>query len=199
MNTIKIIVKGYSKEVNGGWIASSNTTLIKVGKINIIVDPGINKKLLLKSLANEGLGSRDINYVYLTHYHPDHILLAALFEKAKIFDSETIYEKDKETSYGEFLPNTDIKVIKTPGHANEHSSLVVEIKDKGTVVVAGDVFWWTYGEKQNTDEQTLLEKNDPFVIDNKALRKSRKTVLDAADWIIPGHGKMFKNPRKSAS
>lgn len=33
---------------------------------------------------------------------------------------------------------------------------------------------------------------DPFANDNEALKKSRKLVLEKADWIIPGHGKKFK-------
>jgi len=28
------------------------------------------------------------------------------------------------------------------------------------------------------------------------LEESRKKVLKIADWIIPGHGKMFRNPEK---
>jgi len=33
-----------------------------------------------------------------------------------------------------------------------------------------------------------------FLADKDQLIESRKKILEIADWIIPGHGKMFKNP-----
>ena len=192
MNKIKVLIDGYAKETETGWLASSTTTLITTDKHKIIVDPGINKELLLKKLNEENLITGDIDYVFLTHYHPDHILLAGLFENATFFDGDTIYEKDEETGYEGNLPDTNIKVIATPGHAHEHASLVIPTEELGTVVIASDVTWWMENESQNTDEKSILEKEDPFTKDAKALASSRKKVLDIADWIIPGHGKMFK-------
>ena len=37
---------------------------------------------------------------------------------------------------------------------------------------------------------------DPYAIDAKRLEDSRKKVLALADYIIPGHGKMFGGKRK---
>jgi glyoxylase-like metal-dependent hydrolase (beta-lactamase superfamily II) len=194
MNKVKILVKGYAKEIENGWLATSNTTLIQTNGLNIIADPGINKNLLLNNLKSEGLGKNDVDYVFLTHYHPDHALLAALFLKAKIFDGDTIYENDKETGYENTLPETDIEVFATPGHAHEHASLSV-ITSKGKIVIAGDVFWWMDNEVQKTDSKILLAKDDPFTKDKKRLLESRKKVLEIADLIIPGHGEMFKVKR----
>ena len=194
MNKVKILVEGYAKPKDGGWIATCNTTFIRTDRFNIIVDPGINKKLLLENLKKENLKISDIDYVFMTHYHPDHVFLTALFEKVKVFDRDTIYKNDKETPYSGKIPKTDIKVISTPGHTHEDSSLIVLTDDLGKVIVAGDVFWWMDNEKQKTDEKSLLSKKDPFTKDWKALQQSRKKVLKFADWIIPGHGKMFRNP-----
>ncbi|MBI2103478.1 MBL fold metallo-hydrolase [Candidatus Woesebacteria bacterium] len=196
MNKVKILVKGYAKKFGKGWIATCNTTLIQTEKHNIIVDPGINKKLLLENLKKENLKISDIDYVFLTHYHPDHVFLAALFDKAKVFDGDIIYENDKETPYSGKLPDTDIEVILTPGHAHEHASLIVNT-ERGTIVIAADVFWWSDQEIQKTKSaEILISRKDPFTKDWQALKKSRKQVLKIADWIIPGHGKMFKNPQK---
>jgi glyoxylase-like metal-dependent hydrolase (beta-lactamase superfamily II) len=132
----------------------------------------------------------------LTHFHPDHILLTALFEKAQVLDSETIYENDLEIEYEGWIPGTSIRVISTPGHAHEHSSLVLNT-DQGVVVVAADLFWWTDDQEQKVDDLNLLiNRDDPFTKDRDALIESRKKVLAIADWIIPGHGKVFKNPGK---
>ncbi len=192
MTKLKVLIQGYAKKTKTGWLASCTTTLIDTGKHKIIVDPGINKELLLKKLADEKLTPTDIDYVFLTHYHLDHVLLAALFENATYFDGTTIYDKDKETEYSSMLPDTDIKVLATPGHANEHASLVVETKEFGTVVVGADVVWWTDDEKQEIDRNSILAKKDPFVVDEEALQKSREVVLETADWVVPGHGKMFR-------
>jgi len=109
-------------------------------------------------------------------------------------DGETIYDKDKETNYENKIPGTNIKVISTPGHALEHVSLLLDAK-KGRVAVAADLFWWTDKEKQITNNQRILvNREDPFTSDRKALLKSRNKILEIADWIIPGHGKMFKSP-----
>lgn len=83
----------------------------------------------------------------------------------------------------------------TPGHAPELTSLVVETEE-GVVVVAHDVFWWMDGEQKSETVEDLMNLVDPFVNDENELEESRKKVLEIADWIIPGHGKMFKNPAK---
>ena len=73
-------------------------------------------------------------------------------------------------------------------------SIAIQSDDK--VVVAGDVFWWIDGEQDTSSKEVLLRLEDPFVKDEKALQESRKKVLEIADWIIPGHGKIFRNPAR---
>ncbi len=197
MASFKILIEGYAKKLEDGWKASSTTVLIKDSGKNILADPGINKPLLLERLKEEGLTPEDIDIVFLTHYHPDHIFLAALFDKALALDGDIIYEKDILREFKDKIPGTNVEVVLTPGHAHEHASLVFETS-QGKVAVAGDVFWWTDEEEQKTDEiQELIKKPDPFVKDIKALQESRKILLREADFIIPGHGKMFKNPLKT--
>ena len=50
---------------------------------------------------------------------------------------------------------------------------------------------WEDG-KQKTHNESLLSLKDPFVKDEAALLRSRKIILQKSDFIIPGHGKMFK-------
>lgn len=194
MYRFKVLLEGYAKETDGGWLASSTVSLIKGESFNLLVDPGANKALLIEALSREGLELDDINIVFMTHYHPDHILNVSVFDKAKVMDGETIYENDKEISFEGDLPGTSIQVLKTPGHAYEHSTLLVET-NQGKVAVCSDLFWWFDSEKQETDNyEKLINREDPFVKDFESLKRSRKLVLKKADWIIPGHGKMFKNP-----
>lgn len=191
MAEVKVLIEGYAKEENGVEVASSSTVLIKDSGLKILVDPGANKKLLLKSLSKEGLKPEDVDLIFITHYHPDHILNIKLFPDKDILDNNIIYRDDKEIGFIDKIPNTNIKAIETPGHAHEHACLLVETK-KGKVIVAGDLWWWSNNEKQKTDYKSLLNHKDPYVKNKKALRESRKKILKIVDYVIPGHGKMFE-------
>lgn len=164
--------------------------VIHSGKF-ILVDPGANAKLLLQALKKEKIKPADINIIFLTHYHPDHILNIRLFPKADIYDGNTIYRGDKEIFFKDKIPGTKIKVIATPGHAHEHASLIVKTKE-GIGAIAGDVFWWDDGQEPKMNKQSLLNLKDEFVKDKRALRQSRLKLLKIADYIIPGHGNKFK-------
>ncbi len=150
-----------------------------------------NRALLLDKLTELNLSPQDIDYVLMTHFHPDHNYLSAIFENAKALDDELIYEDDKETEHQGVIPGTDLKIIQTPGHEKVHASLVVPTQE-GIYVIAGDVFWWSDNEEQKTDRNNLIQHEDPFVKNKEALIKSREKILEIADYIIPGHGKVFK-------
>jgi len=192
MATVKILIEGYAKPFAKGWKANSTVCLIKTGDKKIITDPGCNRKELLKALINENLKTDDIDYVFLSHRHPDHVLLAGLFENAKYitFDTNLMYYKDVLLEFDKHTLGKDIEILDTPGHVNEHLSLVVNTPE-GKVAIAGDVIWWLDTEKQvfNLHQK---DHNQAVDLDIEALVKSRKKLLKKADFIIPGHGKKFK-------
>lgn len=192
MTEVKIIAKGYVKKLEGKILASSNVVLIRFGVVNIIVDPGMDKEALLSGLKREGLTPRDIHYVVLTHYHLDHILLAGIFENAKIVDKNSIYsfKGEIEKHHGK-IPGTDIEILSTPGHDPFHCSVIVKT-DQGVIAIVGDVFWWWSNEEQKTSIDELLKHEDLYAKDKAQLLESRKKILALADFIIPGHGEMFR-------
>lgn len=192
MTTIKILIEGYAKKLEKGWIASSTTCLITADNKKIITDPGCNRQKLLQALQKENLTIDDINYVFLSHCHPDHILLAGIFEKAKYitYDSNLIYNEDSLLTFDKHILGKDIEIIETPGHVLEHLSLLVSTS-KGKIAVAGDVIWWIEGEKQIVDIKQK-DHSQAKGMNMKTLIESRKKLLKMADYIIPGHGKMFK-------
>ena len=118
-------------------------------------------------------------------------MLAGIFENSKFVTfEELMYDKDMQLEYDEKVLGADTQVVQTPGHAPEHCSLLVET-EKGKVCIAGDVFWWAEGEEQKVD----INKPDdahPKELNMEKLKDSRKKLLEMADYIIPGHGKMFK-------
>ncbi len=190
MNKVKVLIQGYAKEIENGWLASSTVTLVQSNDKNIIVDPGCNREKLLEELSNSNLKPSDIDFVFLTHNHGDHALLAGIFENAKVLTPNEIYNNDNQVEQENKIPGTDLEIIQTSGHSPEHCSLVVPTKE-GTYIIAGDVFWWTDDEEQKID----VEKEDdahPAEVNMKKLIENRKKILEIADFIIPGHGKMFK-------
>lgn len=192
MAEIKILIEGYAKELKKGWVATSTTCLITTKDKKIITDPGCNREKLLKALNKENLTTDDIRYVFLSHCHPDHVLLAGLFAKAKFvtFDANLMYDKDLLLEFDKNILGKDIEIIETPGHVLEHLSLLVNTS-KGKIAIAGDVIWWIDGEEQ------IFNMNQPDHTQAKGMNMedlvaSRKKLIEAADYIIPGHGKMFK-------
>lgn len=190
MAEVKVLIRGYAKQIGDGWLASSAVVLVQSNNKKVIVDPGCNRKKLIEELSRVNLKTTDIDFVLLTHGHTDHTLLAGIFENAKVLNPVEIYDNDKQIENKNEIPGTDLKIIQTPGHSFEHCSLIVDTKE-GTYVVAGDVFWWMDNEDQIID----IEKEDqahPDEADMKKLIESRKKILEMADYIIPGHGDIFK-------
>jgi glyoxylase-like metal-dependent hydrolase (beta-lactamase superfamily II) len=193
MTKLKVLIEGYAKEDSGTELASSSTTLLQENNLNILVDPGMDRPLLLKSLKAERLSPEKIDYVVLTHTHLDHCLLAGIFENAKILDNDSIYSSQgRITPHEGRIPGTDIEIIKTPGHDQFHCAVVANTEEFGKVAIVGDVFWWRTGEMQQTDTEALINHNDPYVKNGDQLVESRRKVLEIADYIVPGHGRMFK-------
>jgi glyoxylase-like metal-dependent hydrolase (beta-lactamase superfamily II) len=196
MAKVSILIEGYAHEgKNGIYVASSTTSLIKSEGKNIMVDPGTNEILLIKAFKKSDLKKKDISFIYLSHYHPDHFLNIRLFPNTDIYDGEVLWREDEETYHDGKVFGGDVELIKTPGHSLEHTSLLVKT-EKGVICLAQDVFWWEDGKQKSDAIEDLINLKDPFAADLMALKKSRKLILDRADWIIPGHGKMFKNPKR---
>lgn len=196
MNKVKVLIEGFAQENDGFEKVSPSVVLIETDKFKIIIDPGFNRKNLLEALKKENIRTGEINFVMLTHCHMDHLILVGIFENAIVLDNGDQYlqngiiKRQEENMLGE-----SIKIIQTPGHDQFHCSIVVNTESMGKVVVAGDVFWWTEDGEPKKDFESLINLEDPYVKDEKSLKESREKILKIADWIIPGHGKMFKNQK----
>ncbi|MDO8513049.1 MAG: MBL fold metallo-hydrolase [bacterium] len=191
MSKVKILAEGYALRKQSK--ASSTVTLICDKNLKILVDPGIDRVVLEESLRENNISKQAINFIIVTHNHIDHCALMGIFPNAKIVDNDEISTLDGQfKKHDGSVPKTTVKIIPTPGHSNPHCSVLVEDDELGRAVIAGDLFWWWDDEAQKTDIKSLLAHRDIYVKDNKQLLESRKRILDIADYIIPGHGKMFK-------
>jgi len=194
MTSVKIIVQGYASKTKN--IATSNCVLIIENNTKIIIDPGMDRPELISGLRKLKLNPQDIDYVVQSHGHIDHSGLVGIFENAILLDNADQYTFEGGfKSHSGKVPGTNVQILRMPGHDPYHCSVLAETNE-GFVAVAADVFWWWDEEEQKTDYDSLMSRIDPYVKNELDLKESREKILKIADYIIPGHGKMFKVERR---
>ncbi len=196
MAKVKVLVAGFHHFREGRLKISASSSLI-VSDQNILVDTGYftDKDKIISGLAEANLQPQDIDIVVLTHLHLDHLANTYLFDQAKIYcklrqnypgqyhlpqQGEIIREELKD---GLKLAK-DVEIILTPGHTEDHISVVVQT-ELGQVVIAGDAM--------PTENLLNLDKKPELCSSLSDFDKSRQKIIARADYIVPGHGQMFKN------
>jgi len=185
---VKILVQGYTNADSVAETGEEKTcptvTLVRDGDLIMVVDPGVlpDKQILIDALDLEGLNVQDVNMVCITHSHIDHYRNLGMFPDAKVLEYFGVWQDDTVEEWQENLTE-HIQILRTPGHDHTSITILVTTADNGTIAVCGDVFW-----KENYPEE------DIYATDSEMLRESRDFVLKIADWIIPGHGSMYKSP-----
>lgn len=194
--TVEVLTDGYvapiegrefvpGKAPDGARRVASTVVLIEADDATIVADPGMvaDRALITDGLARHGVKAKDVTHVFISHHHPDHTVNVGMFPNATLVDFGGVVERDVWSDHPDRYSIADgVWVMRTPGHTREDASLVVETAE-GTVVLTH--VWW------NDQMQPVI---DPLAEDQKALEASRQRVLEIADWIIPGHGKMFRAP-----
>lgn len=196
--------------------ATGSCCLVRSGGMNILFDTmgPWEKDQLVAKLANHNVHPGDIHYLVCSHTHPDHIGNVNQFTSAKKhFLGTSVYTND-EYDLNQFEPigsytfplanDNTVEVIRyqnyeldrnlsiepTPGHTLECISLIVDNCDsRGRVALAGDLFErqedvkdaeiWLAAGSQNPDLQ----------------RAHRDKIIKRCDYILPGHGPLFKVDR----
>jgi glyoxylase-like metal-dependent hydrolase (beta-lactamase superfamily II) len=198
MHTVTVLIEGYIKAIEGRQVipgvsadgarhVAGTVALIRGEQAIVVADPGMvtDRALIVAALANEGIAPHEVTHVFVSHHHPDHTVNIALFPHAEVVDFWAVYKGDLWRDHADgYAIAPGITVLRTPGHTEEDASLVVETAE-GTYVLTH--LWWL-------DDMT--PETDPIAWKQEALEASRKKVVAIADWIIPGHGKRFQNPRK---
>lgn len=202
MAEVKVLVEGVHEVVDKVKVRlkiGSTITLIKSNK-NVIVDTGsfLDKEKIIEELKKENLTPEGIEIVILTHLHLDHTVNTSLFQNAKIFckfckpnkgypgqfhiPREGLVERTEIEDGIEIAEN--ITFLLTPGHTPDSISVIVNT-NKGKVAITGDAF---------PSEAFLDLKKEPipYLVDIKSFNESRNKILKIADYIIPGHGNIFK-------
>ncbi len=191
MSTVRNIIEGWAKKDGDIWDAVPNTVLLDTGKKKVLVDPGNHPKLI-EILERKSIWPEEIDTVFITHTHLDHIKNLALFPFAEIIDICNIHKDTSIVPHDGKIPGTDVRIIPTPGHTCDHSSLIAETKE-GRVMICGDLFWWEEDREIEMNRENLLNLPDEFASDPIVLLKSRTEALNSGSVLyIPGHGRPFK-------
>ncbi len=172
-------------ENNGGRYVKSTVGLVISDNAITVVDPGftIKFKRIKRALFDIGIKLKDVTHVFLSHHHPDHTHYAGLFKNAILVDFWATYDRDLwEDHPDNWDIDTDVTVVRTPGHSNEDASLLVETAD-GSVIFTHT--WW---------DETFFPAIDPIADSQADLDNSRELVKKLADCFIMGHGSYIADP-----
>jgi glyoxylase-like metal-dependent hydrolase (beta-lactamase superfamily II) len=169
-----------------------------------------NKKALVHALKEFGLKPSDIDIVFITHWHYDHFGNLGAFRRSRVLASKPLEGFDVETVKDGDTIADGVKVMYTPGHMRDHASLLLNTeklrystrgKHGGTIMGIGSVDVAIAGDAIVTPFYYILDKQwtyNPNFYSLEIGAESMRRLGREADYIVPGHGGIFKNVKKSS-
>ncbi|KAL3070433.1 hypothetical protein niasHT_032223 [Heterodera trifolii] len=192
---IEILREGYARQLDADYVFVASITLIRDGGKIILVDTGMGTDIngrtdLIRKLSENQIAPPAVDYVVITHGHPDHAGNTNDFPDAIHFQGVMSHYRTK-FNFSNLFENVkhqlteNVALISTPGHTSEDISVVVTNTLRyGTVVVAGDVFI----AAEDLSRPMMWR---PLAWNDEVQSHNRRMILCTADYVVPGHGKMF--------
>lgn len=166
------------------------------------------KVSIVDQLAQINVRPEQIKYVGISHYHADHTGQVASFPGATLligkgdWDGITAPTPNVGASVAPFthwisgggkletLPGDkevfgdgSVVIIKTPGHTPGHSSLLVRLKDKGPVLISGDLTHFQENYDSNGVPTFNFHRGDTLA----SLDRFKKTAANLKATVIIQH------------
>lgn len=193
--TVDILHNGYSRIRSDGLVMEANCSCCLItGKHTVIVDTMTpwDKDFIVSELEKRGVNCDDVEYAVSTHGHIDHIGNLNLFTSAQhilgfSISTGTTYKVHPFDAGKPYVIDDGLEIIPTPGHTMDHVSVKVTTASLGIVIIAGDLFEHEEDLKNENLWKYVAGSENPDI-----QQRSRSQVLQMADYIIPGHGPMFK-------
>ncbi|CAJ0575789.1 unnamed protein product, partial [Mesorhabditis spiculigera] len=190
------LVDGYIQRIKEGMKIRASVSLIFDSGYYILFDsPSAtdvdSKSQMLRGLTSRNLAPGHIQMIVTSHGHPDHFGQGNFFPNARHFFGSYEYSDDTyiqtELAHNETMRITpNVEIWNTPGHTNQDISVIVRnVPCCGTVAVVGDLFYTEQDATNGTD--WYADAWNPLIG-----KINRNKVLCASNYIIPGHGPLFK-------
>lgn len=195
--------------------AHATTTLIRAGKRNILVDPGLPPSAIGARLNERtGLRPADVDTVFLTHFRHAHRAGLSAFGGARVLMHEV--EQMHARAQAERLLNEappedldrkaieeDLALLEKIQPAEDQVAQGVDLfplfgytpGTTGLLVALPTVTILIAGDAVPTQDHFLAAQVLPDAHDIQAAQEAMREVYEIADLIIPGHDNLFLNPR----
>ena len=203
----EILLPGIPLSSTRGAFGWCTIALIRSGGKAILFDTGSYnvRPLLLEQLKKRGLSPEDVDIVFISHVHFDHLVNAELFENSDLIIAEADFNYATETGNLEaadpYVPYTlfemlkgrfsvladeadisdGIKAVALPGHTPGHMGLFLEAPK---ILFAGDAV-------KNAWEFVHAAAPPPFVSEEMSLQSYAK-IRSMAKIVVPGHDRPFR-------
>jgi glyoxylase-like metal-dependent hydrolase (beta-lactamase superfamily II) len=193
----------------------ATTSLIRVGKRNILVDPALPPPILNARLQERtGFMPDQIDTIFLTNSRPAHRGGLSIFPKAKILiheleqefirqDLERLIEQAPEEDIDRAHFESELRLIETFQSADDVLAPGVDLfplfgytpGNCGLLVTSPTTTLLIAGDAVPTLDHFLAGQVLPDSRDIVAAQESMREVYEIADLIVPGHDNIFLNPR----
>jgi glyoxylase-like metal-dependent hydrolase (beta-lactamase superfamily II) len=193
----------------------ATTSLIRVGKRNILVDPALPPPILNARLQERtGFTPDQIDTIFLTNLRPAHRGGLSIFPKAKILiheleqefirqDLERLIEQAPEEDIDRAHFESELRLIETFQSADDVLAPGVDLfplfgytpGNCGLLVTSPTTTLLIAGDAVPTLDHFLAGQVLPDSRDIVAAQESMREVYEIADLIVPGHDNIFLNPR----
>ena len=208
MVRLDLLIPGLSAKTDHFLFGICTLVLLRDGRRTILFDAGAYRVrgALIAALKQHGLAPDDIDAVYMSHLHWDHVENVDLFRKADIYVSRKEYDytaaiapsdwgtppfvrdildglrlvllDDREE---ELFPG--MRTIALPGHSIGLQGLVVDTED-GKAVLAADALW--------SARDAVRGKPDLAFYNVEQGAASLTKLLAAGTIFYPGHDRPFR-------
>mgnify|MGYP000862439952 CR=1 FL=1 len=195
--------------------ASGSCSLVRSNRINVLFDTmgPWERDHLVSSLSELRIHPDDIHFLVCSHSHADHVGNLNLFTRAKkhfvgtsvytndVYDlncfepigSYTYKSKERKSeyevvTYQDYSLDENLTLEPSHGHTMECITMLVSnCEQYGTVALAGDLF----ERKEDVDDESIWIGAGSQNLDLQRANRSR--IYNKVDYILPGHGKLFKS------
>ena len=195
----------------------ATTTLIRVGKRSILIDPGLPPQAIgARLFERTGLRPEQVDTVFLTNFRPSHRAGLPLFAESKIYMHEVEQESmaNRLRSLIEEAPPDDLdrevlvnelRLLESIRPAEDKLAEQVDLfplfgytpGTTGLLVAAPTSTTLIAGDAVPTLDHFLAGQVLPDAFDIRAAGESMREVYEIADLIVPGHDNVFANPRSA--